>query len=69
MFNGGVFPTYLSGSLYLVKHSAVPCLYAQALKLPLFHIEDVFITGFVAQKCNLTRYASQGVLFMNIETN
>ena len=30
-------------------------MYAAALSLPYFHIEDVFMTGFVAEKCNISR--------------
>ena len=30
---------------------SLTCLYQEGLKLPYFFIEDVFITGFVADRC------------------
>ena len=40
---------------YIFSKSNLPCLYAAALILPYFHIEDVFMTGFVAEKCKIPR--------------
>ena len=40
---------------YIFSRSSFPCLYAAALTLPYFHIEDVFMTGFVAEKCKFRR--------------
>ena len=40
---------------YIFSRNIFPCLYAAALSLPYFHIEDVFMTGFVAEKCNIPR--------------
>ena len=35
------------------------CLYYACLELPLFHINDVFVTGFAASACNATRIHSK----------
>ena len=35
--------------------STVDCLYHQALSTPLLHLEDVFLTGILADKCNVAR--------------
>ena len=40
---------------YIFSRRNFPCLYAAALTLPYFHIEDVFMTGFVAEKCKFRR--------------
>ena len=45
---------------YIFSRSNVPCLYAAALLLPYFHIEDVFITGFVAENCKIPRVGVNG---------
>ena len=45
---------------YLFSRSNLPCLYAAALLLPYFHIEDVFMTGFVAEKCKIPRVGFNG---------
>ena len=47
-------PPFVSGSGYLFPADVVPCLYAQGIKTPLVHLEDVFITGVVGyNKCGL----------------
>ena len=55
MFNKLVYPVFTSGSGYLVPWWALPCLYRESQVLPYFFIEDVFISGFVAERCILTR--------------
>ena len=45
---------------YIFSRSNLPCLYAAALVLPYFHIEDVFMTGFVAEKCKIPRVGLHG---------
>ena len=35
--------------------SEVPCLYAKALETTLLFLEDVFLTGILASKCEITR--------------
>ena len=61
MYNGNIYPSYLSGgSGYLISRSAAECIYKTAPKVPYFHLEDVYITGFVAQACGINRLDNVG---------
>jgi beta-1,3-galactosyltransferase 1 len=55
MYEGDFYPDYLSGTAYLFTFEMAKVLYAQSLKTPVFHLEDVYLTGFVAEKINLHR--------------
>lgn len=44
------FPTYLSGTAYVISADLLPDLYQEALLTSPIALEDVFITGIVAQK-------------------
>ena len=48
LWNVPTFPPYLSGPCYYIHGSFVKTLFESSLNLPLFHLEDVFLTGFVA---------------------
>ena len=41
------FPPYLNGAAYVVSMATVASLYQGALRTPLIHLEDVFVTGFI----------------------
>lgn len=56
MFSGEYYPEYLSGSAYLMTISTLKQLYVESLNTPLFHLEDAFLTGFVAQKIKHKRH-------------
>ena len=47
------YPNYLSGTAYLMSKSVASLLYQNSVKnsvkMPVFHMEDIFITGIVAQ--------------------
>lgn len=45
MYSGRVYPNYLSGTGYVMSADVVTRLYKAALKTPLLHLEDVYITG------------------------
>lgn len=47
MYPGRVYPNYLSGTAYVMTPDTVAKLYQAALKIPLFHLEDVYITGML----------------------
>lgn len=55
LFNGTNFPSYLNGNGYLMSREAAECIYDTALRTPFFPMEDVYITGLVAQECNINR--------------
>ena len=54
MFKEKKFPNYLSGTGYLMQREVARKLYAASLETPLFHLEDIYLTGI------LSRYTSQG---------
>jgi len=54
MFTGKEYPDYVSGTGYVIAGPLVPTLFETALHVPLFHLEDVFTTGMVAKRANVT---------------
>ena len=60
MYNGSYYPEILSGSGYVMSKSAAQCLFQEGLKLPYFHLEDVFVTGFAAQICHSQKIHNNG---------
>lgn len=55
MYSGEFYPDYLSGTAYVMTFEAAQRLYKGSLMTPLFHLEDVYLTGFVADKIKLKR--------------
>jgi len=55
IYNGEYYPSYLNGPGYVLSRSSAECIYKMALKTPIFPLEDIFITGFLAQQCGITR--------------
>lgn len=56
MYNKEFYPNYLSGSGYLMNLDAAKLLYRRLLTTPIFHLEDVYLTGIVADSVKLHRY-------------
>lgn len=54
MFNGKEYPDYVSGTGYVISGALIRTLFDNAMHVPLFHLEDVFITGMVAHRSNVT---------------
>ena len=50
------YPAFCSGPSRIMTKEAVPLLYEGTQKLPFFWLEDVFVTGIVAQHMNVTRF-------------
>lgn len=49
------WPTYASGTIYLISGDAIKPLFEAAIDLlPALFLEDVYINGFCAQKANVT---------------
>ena len=48
MFAGAIYPNYLSGSSYIISGNIISQLLEAALVTPLFHMEDVYVTGILA---------------------
>lgn len=55
MFGGEFYPNYLSGTAYVIGNEAVNKLFKKSMSVPLFHLEDVYITGIVASQIKLRR--------------
>lgn len=45
MYSGKVYPPYLSGTGYVMSIETANTLYKTALVTPIFHLEDIYITG------------------------
>lgn len=55
LFSGQVYPNYLSGIGYIMSMPTAEKLYKGSLTTAFFHLEDVYLTGFVAEKVSLKR--------------
>uniref|UniRef100_A0A182NR88 RING-type E3 ubiquitin transferase n=1 Tax=Anopheles dirus TaxID=7168 RepID=A0A182NR88_9DIPT len=55
MYDKDVYPNYLSGTAYLMNLEAVKTLYRASLSTPIFHLEDVYLTGIVADRVKIRR--------------
>ncbi|XP_023321147.1 beta-1,3-galactosyltransferase 1 isoform X2 [Eurytemora carolleeae] len=49
MFKEKKFPNYLSGTGYLMQREVARKLYAASLETPLFHLEDIYLTGILSR--------------------
>ena len=49
------YPPFVTGPSYLVSRSAVNHLFAAAMEHPFLHLEDVFLTGIIAEQCGIPR--------------
>lgn len=55
MYQGDVYPQYLSGAGYLMSIDVVERLYEAALNTSLVYLEDLYITGLCAGRANIKR--------------
>ncbi|XP_065332402.1 beta-1,3-galactosyltransferase 1-like [Cloeon dipterum] len=53
MFEGRRYPKYLSGTGYVMSARVVKKLFDAALHTPLFHLEDVYITGICSKAAKI----------------
>ncbi|KAH9496738.1 Lactosylceramide 1,3-N-acetyl-beta-D-glucosaminyltransferase A [Bulinus truncatus] len=74
MFNASVYPSYTSGTAYAMTTSAAGLLYRASRQVPVFWLEDVYITGLCARKANVSLSLSfvileccfNGLIILNI---
>ncbi|KAH8032797.1 hypothetical protein HPB51_001875 [Rhipicephalus microplus] len=59
VFSKDDLPLYGSGTAYALSHDAVRPLFTEALLTPFLYVEDIFITGLVAQKVGLDKIHSK----------
>lgn len=53
MFHEKKYPNYLSGTGYLMNRVTAAKLYASALATPVFHLEDIYITGILSRNVGI----------------
>ncbi|KAL1513994.1 hypothetical protein ABEB36_003325 [Hypothenemus hampei] len=53
MFPNNTYPTYISGTSYCMSGDVAQKLLKVALATPIFHLEDVYLTGICAKKIGL----------------
>lgn len=51
-FNDFIFPNFLSGTSYLMSKATAYKLYKMSLMVPIFHLENVFVTGILPDAYN-----------------
>ncbi|EEC12774.1 galactosyltransferase, putative, partial [Ixodes scapularis] len=54
-YNGTEYPPFVAGSFYVLGGSILRRLYDASEQEPFFWLEDVFLTGFVAEKAGVIR--------------
>lgn len=61
-YKWNTLPPFLTGPAYLFTRDCAPLLYTISLTVPYIHLEDVFLTGMVAQKARIRRVHHAGFL-------
>lgn len=69
MFNERNYPNYLSGTGYLMSRKTVSALYQASLDSPLFHLEDIYITGILARKASIKPLDNIGFSYIRRKLN
>lgn len=54
-FKAAIYPNFLTGPAYLVTRDSVHDMYQQALNMTFLRVEDVFMTGVVAESIGIQR--------------
>lgn len=60
LFNGTIFPDFVTGVSYLMSGDSSALLYQGYLQSRYFYLEDVFWTGLVAEKMGIARHSHRG---------
>ncbi|CAG5128678.1 unnamed protein product [Candidula unifasciata] len=56
MFPGNTYPNYMSGTAYAMTGIAASLLYQTSLRVPIFWLEDIYITGLCAKTASVQLY-------------
>ena len=64
MYTGKVYPNYLSGTAYLMGKGAAKALFEAALTEPVFHLEDIYVTGVLARKAKVRPKDDYGFTYL-----
>ncbi len=55
MYDGDFYPDSMSGSAYVLPAATLTCLYQSSVVTPLFHINDIHVSAFAAERCGYER--------------
>jgi hypothetical protein len=69
LYNQTHYPRYINGGCYIMTYPAVECLLRISMDILYFHLEDVYLTGFTADVCNITREYVSGQLKLPMKIN
>ena len=54
-YSGGLYPPFVTGPSYVASAAAVETLFRSAMEMPYMALEDVFLTGVVAEASGVPR--------------
>ena len=63
-FHDDYFPTYCSGSAYVMSSDVVTRMYNVSLQTPFFWVDDFYITGLLAHKLNIEHHKFNSVYIL-----
>jgi len=69
MFAGKRYPNYLSGTSYLMAKTTVAKLYNASLDTPMFHLEDIFVTGMLSARVRIRPVDNIGFSYVRRKLN
>jgi len=69
MFSEKKYPNYLSGTAYLMDKSAAGKLYNASLDTPMFHLEDIYVTGILSSKVHIRPADNIGFSYVRRKLN
>jgi len=69
MFAGKRYPNYLSGTSYLMATTTVAKLYNASLDTPMFHLEDIFVTGMLSARVRIRPVDNIGFSYVRRKLN
>ena len=69
MFKEKKYPNYLSGTGYLMNRETALKLYTAALDTPLFHLEDIYITGILSRSVGIRPIDNVGFSYVRRKLN
>jgi len=64
MYDKKRYPNYLSGTGYVMSKSTALTLYEASIETPIFHMEDIYVTGILAQKSGIRPQDNVGFSYL-----
>ncbi|KAJ8962723.1 hypothetical protein NQ318_001121 [Aromia moschata] len=66
MYQERLYPNYLSGTGYLLSMDVAHTLFNITLSTPIFHLEDVYLTGICAKRANIKPHNNPMFTYRNL---